>query len=196
MFKELYDYLYHAAPTGGLPLKLTGILLGLLLLASHVWALLNAAKVQAFLKAFPRSQVWGVLLLTVAFAWGMLVLVHIDMGEFYWLRKYFLAAVPVGYILMMFCVKEFLAVRALGSLLLLAAGPVLTAAFLQPQMTRLLLPILAYAWIFAGFFFVGMPFVLRDLISWVVARPGRWALAVWSGILYGGAMLVLAVLTY
>jgi len=62
-------------------------------------------------------------------------------------------------------------VRALGALLLLVAGPVLTAAFLQPQASRLLLPILAYAWIIVGMYFIGMPFLMRNWTSWIVAKP-------------------------
>jgi hypothetical protein len=80
--------------------------------------------------------------------------------------------------------------------MLLAAGPVLAAAFLQPQTSRLLLPILAYAWIFAGMFFVGMPFLLRDAITWVTATDARWRLAVWSGIVYGVALLLAALFAY
>ena len=43
-------------------------------------------------------------------------------------------------------VDEFLAVRALGILLLLLAEPLIEAAFLRPEAGRLLLVALAYAW--------------------------------------------------
>lgn len=196
MLKELHDYLYHLEPTGGIPLKGTGIVLGLLLLATHVWALRNQERAQSFLRAFPRDYFWGAGLLTVGFLWGMMCLAYMDMGEFFWLRKWFLMIVPAAFVGVLVYVKEFLAVRALGSLMLLAAGPVLCAAFLQPQITRLLLPILAYAWIISGMFFVGMPFLMRDAITWLLAKPARWSAAVWGGILYGALLLVLAVLTY
>ncbi len=196
MFKELHDYLYHLAPAGGIPLKMTGIVLGALLLGTHVLAWLNPASTKSFLKTFPRNYPWAVIILTIDFLWGMLIMANMDMGEFFFLRKYFLMAIPCGYVLVVVYVREFLAVRALGSLMLLAAGPVLAAAFLQPQTTRLLLPILAYAWIIIGMFFVGMPFLMRDWITWTLARPARWLLAVWSGIAYGAAMLILAVTTY
>lgn len=196
MLTDLHNYLYHLDPTGGLPLKPTGIALGLLLLASHVWMLLNTDKAQAFLKTFPRNYGWGVVLLSIDFLWGMMCLSNMDMGEFFFLRKWFMMLVPIGFVLVLVYVKEFLAVRALGSLMLLAAGPVLMAAFLQPPVTRLVLPILAYAWIIVGMFFVGMPYLMRDWITWVLAKPVRWSLAVWSGILYGGLTLILAVTTF
>jgi len=184
------------APTGGLPMKPVGILLGLALLFTHLWAWKNAEKTKAFLRSFPRHYGWGVLLLSIGFIWGMMLLAYMDMGEFFFLRKWFLALVPLGFVLVLTYVKEFLAVRALGSLMLLVAGPVLASAFLQPQLTRLLLPTLAYAWIIVGMFFVGMPFLMRDWTTWLLAKEGRWQLAIWSGVAYGAVLLVLAVTTY
>ncbi len=196
MFKDLHDYLYHLAPTGGLPMKPVGIVLGLGLLASHLWAWKNADKTKAFLRAFPRHYGYGALLLTIDFVWGMIVLANMDMGEFFFLRKWFLTLVPIGFVAVLIYVKEFLSVRALGCLMLLVAGPVLSSAFLKPQITRLLLPTLAYVWIIAGMYFIGMPYLMRDWIGWLLAKEGRWSLAIWSGVAYGAALLVLAVTTY
>ena len=151
---------------------------------------------KAFLRSFPRHYGWGVALLTIDFFWSMMVLSNMDMGEFFFLRKWFLTLVPIGFVLVLIYVKEFLSVRALGSLMLLVSGVVLAAAFLQPPVTRLLLPVLAYAWIISGMFFVGMPFLMRDWTTWLLAKEGRWSLVVWGGIGYGAALLVLAVLTY
>lgn len=196
MFEDLYTYLYHTSPDGGIPLKGTGIVLGLGLLLVHLWMWKTGPQMKAFLKGFPRNYPWGAALLTVDFLWGMLILSNMDMGEFFWLRRYFLIAVPLGYVGMLVFVQEFLSVRALGALGLLAAGPVLNAAFLQPPVTRLVLPILAYGWILSGLFLVGMPFLLRDWINWVIAKDSRWNIAVWGGVAYGALMLVLAVTTY
>jgi hypothetical protein len=126
----------------------------------------------------------------------MMIIQHMDMGEFFHLRRWFLIIVPAGFVGVLFYVREFISVRALGSLMLLAAGPMLCAAFLQPQLSRLLIPILAYAWIIAGMFFVGMPFLMRDAITWVTANPARWNLASISGIIYGALLLIAAVLFY
>ncbi|HYF37322.1 MAG TPA: hypothetical protein VD994_18620 [Prosthecobacter sp.] len=196
MLSELHDYLYRLQPQGGIPLKGTGIVLGLLLVAAHLWAWRQAGAAKAFLKELPRSYAWGVALMTIDFVWAMMILMNMDMGEFHFLRRPFLTVVPLGYVGMLLYVKEFLAVRALGGLLLLAAGPVLAAAFLQPPVTRLLLPLLAYVWIFVGMFLVGMPFLLRDWVSWAVAKESRWKACVWGGIIYGALMAVLAVTTY
>lgn len=196
MFPDLYDYLYHLAPTGGIPLKGTGIVVALALILSHAWALKNTAKTQAFLKAFPRNYSWGVILLTIDFLWAEFALVNMDMGEFFTMRDKFMMIVAGGYVAVLLYVKEFLAVRALGSLMLLVAGPVLTAAFLQPQTSRLLIPILAYAWIIIGMFFIGMPFLMRDWVNTLIAKPQRWNLAIYGGIAYGIVLLATAILFY
>ena len=196
MFADLYDYLYHQNPTGGIPLKGTGIVVALGLILSHVWALKNSAATQALLKSFPRAFHWGAILLTIDVIWSVFALSNMDMGEFFNMRRTFIMITIGGYVAVLVYVKEFLAVRALGALMLLVAGPVLTAAFLQPQTSRLLLPILAYVWIIVGMYFIGMPFLMRDGINWLLAKPQRWNLVVYSGIGYGAVLLVTALLFY
>lgn len=196
MFQALYEYLYHQAEDGGIPLKGTGIVVGLVLLAKHLWAWFNAEAAQNFLKQFPRNFKCGAAILTIDFFWAMLLLNYMDMGEFFHLRKWFLTLVPIGFVLVLIYVQEFLAVRALGALMLLLAGPVLTAAYLQPQTSRLLLPILAYAWIIAGMFFVGMPYLMRDWVSWLTASALRWKIAVVGGATYGAVLLAVALVDY
>ena len=84
---------------------------------------------------------------------------------------------------------EFLSVRALGILALLAAEPLLGAAFLRPEQTRLFLVVLAYAWAVAGLVLVGAPYFLRDAINWILAGPGRYRLVAWAGVVYGLLLL-------
>lgn len=196
MLHDLYDYLYHDAPTGGIPLKGTGIVLGLGLITTHAWALLNGEKTQDFLKAFPRTFKWGLILMVVNLAWALFLLSNMDMGEFFNMRRYFMMIVAAGGLGMILYVREFLAVRALGSLMLLVASPVLYAAFMQPQTSRLLLPILAYVWIIVGMYFIGMPYLMRDWVNWLVAKPGRWKAAVFAGVGYGVVLLVTAIVSY
>ncbi|MBL9113671.1 MAG: hypothetical protein JNJ83_01595 [Verrucomicrobiaceae bacterium] len=194
MLHELHDWVYHYEPAGGIPLKGTGIVVGILLVISHLWAYLNREKTQAFLRAFPRNYFWGVILLTAALAWSMVCMSYMDMGEFHTLRDNFLYLIPVAYVLVLVFVKEFLAVRALGCVLLYVGGIVLQAAFMQPPVSRLLLPIVAYAWIIAGLYFVGMPYLMRDGVNWITATTSRWNLAAVGGVAYGVITLVAALL--
>ncbi|MEY4485357.1 MAG: hypothetical protein RL693_2809 [Verrucomicrobiota bacterium] len=195
--QDLYDWIFHQRTDGaGLPMKTVGILLGLLLLASHLWAWRNADKAMAMAKAFPRHRIAGIALLTLCLLWSLFLVSCMDMGEFFTWRTRILMLLPVTFVLVILYVPEFLAVRALGSLMLLAAMPVLSAAFLQPQLSRLLLPVLAYAWIIGGMFFVGMPYLLRDGLQWVSQSRSRWKMATLGGAVYGTALLVAALVTY
>src|SRR5205085_1120041 len=72
---------------------------------------------------FPRSHVAGVFLLTICLVWTFWLLATIQMGEFSSFRRPLLIALPIGYGLILRFVGEFLAVRALGILCLLAAAP-------------------------------------------------------------------------
>lgn len=195
--QELYDWLYRQSPDHlGIPLKATGLVVGLLLVAEHLWALLCAEKSMRILKEFPRSRAWGIGLLAVDTLWSLFLVTHMDMGEFYNWRQWITFIVPVSFLLIVVYVPEFLAVRALGTLLLLVAQPLLEAAFLRQPATRLLLPILAYAWILAGMFMIGMPFLLRDAIDWLTKSSERWKMAALGGAAYGAAMVAAAVFTY
>lgn len=196
-FKPFYDWIFHQNADGsGLTLKTAGIILGLVLLIKHVYAIVQAPKVIAFLRAFPRNRSIGIALLVVCLVWSLFLVYHMDMGEFFKFRQTLLIILPVTFFLVITYVPEFLAVRALGTLLLLMASPVLHAAFLQPPVSRLLLPILAYAWIIAGMFFVGMPYLLRDGIGWLTASPARFKAAAAAGALYGFVVLALAVVAW
>lgn len=195
--QDLYDWIFHQrADSAGLSMKTVGLVLGLLLLASHLWAWLNADKAMKLARDFPRHRLAGIVLLTLALLWSLFLVSCMDMGEFFTWRTRILVLLPVSFLLVVLYVPEFLAVRALGSLLLLAAMPVLSAAFLQPQLSRLLLPILAYAWIIGGMFLVGMPYLMRDGIQWLSHSKGRWQLATLGGAAYGAALLVAALVSY
>jgi hypothetical protein len=195
--QALYDWIFHQNADGsGLTLKTTGLILGLVLLATHLWAWLNVDKVIAFLKAFPRSRFWGVALMVVCLAWSMFLAVNMDMAEFFTMRRWLLMILPATFFLVVMYVPEFLAVRALGTLLLLAASPVLHAAFLQPQWSRLLLPILAYVWIIGGMFLVGMPYLMRDGVTWLTQSKAKVKTAALAGAAYGALILLFALTSW
>ncbi len=111
-----------------------GIVVGLALIASHAFALRAPGTVRPFLKTFPRSRTVGTILLATAALWSFWLISTMDLGEFARLRTILIIAVPVGAVLTWKFVDEFLAVRSLGILALLAAGPVLEAAFLRPEL--------------------------------------------------------------
>src|ERR1043166_1358103 len=147
-------------------------------------------------KRFPRSRFAGVVLLTICLAWTMWLLATIQMGEFAGFRRPLLIVLPIGYVLALFFVNEFLAVRALGILCLLAAEPLLDAAFLRYETSRLLVTVFAYLLIIAGLFWVAIPYVLRDQIDWIARSALRWRCVHAIELIYGGVILGFAFTQY
>lgn len=173
-------------------LKQVGLVLGLALVAAHAVALLQSEACRKWLVDFPRSRFWGLALLSAAALWSLWLVLTMDLGEFAPLRNTMALAVVVGAILAAVYVTEFLAVRSLGMLALLAAEPVLGAAFLRPEMSRLFAVVLAYIWILGGLFWVGMPWLLRDQIRWATGNPSRFKIAAVSGFAYGAIITACA----
>lgn len=188
--QALYNLLYEP----GLPLKLMGILVGLWLVVSHLFALLRPGLVKPWLSAFPRNEKIGTVLVTIGFAWAFVIWSCMDLGEFFKIERpvqLVIAGMCVGVIVY---VKEFLAVRALGFLLILAAAPMLESAFLKEPQSRLLLVVFAYAIAVKGMFWVGMPYLLREQIQWVLAGENRYRAGAVAGAAYGLVMAVCALL--
>lgn len=189
--KSLYDALYS-----NLSLRTAGIAVGLALIVVHILALLRQDKILPWLGRVPRSQNVGTVFLTVGFLWAWMVATSMDLGEFQQIRWLAQTALPVFYVAMLFVANDYLGARAVGIVLLLAACPVLDAAFLKPPVSRLLLSTLAYGWIVAGLFWVGMPFTMRNQIAWIQAKPSRYRVLCLAGVVYGILVLVSAVLFY
>ena len=173
-----------------------GFTIGLVLIAIHVQALVKTKPMQAWLKALPRNEHLGAIILAIDFAWCFLIWTEMDRGEFYTMERTVQMILVVGFLAFGYYVREFLAVRAIGLLMILLACPVLDAAFLQPVASRLLLVFLAYVWIIKGMFYVGMPYLMRDGIDWVIAKPSRWKMSATAGLVYGVAVLICALLFY
>tara|TARA_R110000850_G_scaffold66959_32_gene148658 strand:- start:655 stop:1230 length:576 start_codon:yes stop_codon:yes gene_type:complete len=186
--QAIYNLLYEP----GIPLKLMGLLIGLWLVASHLFAFLKPAIVKPWLQALPRNEKIGVPLVVFCFAWALIIWSCMDLGEFFKIER------PVQFIIIGSCVgviilvKEFLAVRALGFLMILAAAPILDSAFLQPPQTRLLIVAFAYAIAVKGMFWIGLPYLMRDQIKWILAEDKRYQMGAIAGAAYGVIVLICA----
>jgi hypothetical protein len=176
-------------------LQPAGIVAGALLVLLSLPGLFKP-DLAAVLQKFPRSRTAGVVVLTVDLVWTMWLLATIEMGEFSSFRRPLLIAVPIGYVLTLRFVDEFLAVRALGVLCLLAAEPLLDAAFLRYELSRLLVTTFAYLLIVAGLFWVMIPYLLRDQINWSARSPARWRSIHAVALLYGATILAFAFRQY
>ena len=190
--QAIYDFLYEP----GIPLKWMGILIGVFLISSHAMALLKPDLVKPWLKKFPRNEKIGIILVIIAFAWTLIIWSGMDLQEFFKIERTVQLILIAGCIGVIVYVKEFLAVRALGFLMILAAAPILDSAFLKEPQTRLLIVALAYAIALKGMFWVGMPYLLRDQINWVLAKDKRLTIGAILGVVYGLVVLICAVVLW
>lgn len=171
-----------------------GMMLGFLLAASHAAGMMAADSAVVAARSFPRSRLWGTLLLALAVLWTLGIAGTTDLGEFSPMRRLIMAGTALGGVLMWKFVPDFLSSRSLGFLLLLAAHPVLESTFLQHGLLKLLLALLAYGWALAGLFLVGMPYLHRDLIGWICGARWRWNAACWAGVIYGILLIAASLL--
>lgn len=188
--QAIYNLLYEP----GIPLKLMGILIGVWLIASHSLALIKPDLVKPWLKQFPRNEKIGIVIVIIAFTWSFIIWSCMDLGEFFKIERPVQLILVAGCVGVIVYVKEFLAVRALGFLMILAAAPILDSAFLKEPQTRLLIVAIAYAIAVKGMFWVGMPYLMRDQINWILAKENRYKGGAIAGIIYGLLVLVCAII--
>jgi hypothetical protein len=189
-------------PYEHLSLFTVGIVLALWLIGVHALMLAKPELVGGFLKKFPRNHMLGQILLGIGMVWfwlliapenkGLISALAMDLGEFNGAKPLLQILVPVTLVLVATSVRDFLAVRALGVVGLMVASPLLESAFLEDPGSRLLIPIFAYLLLTASMFWVGMPYLFRDAVTWFTARPARWRAASMAGLAYGIATLACA----
>src|SRR5436853_4466888 len=178
-----------------LSLRTAGIIAGAFLILMSLPGLFKPDLANVA-QRFPRSHIAGVVLLTISLLWTFWLLATIQMGEFASFRRPLLIALPIGYVLVLRFVEEFLAVRALGILCLLAGEPLLEAAFFRYEASRLFVTVLAYLLILAGLFWVTMPYLLRDQINWSARSNARWRTVHGIAAAYGLSILACALTQY
>lgn len=175
-------------------LLLATLLPGLVLLALGLPLLLNHGGFAAVLKAFPRSTAAAYVFFGGGAVWFLYGIWHLSPADFGDYRGWLFAGFAIVALLSFKCVPDFLAVRGLCALMLMAAMPLLDAAYMEydkPQ--RLLMVTLVYVALACAIWLGAQPWRLRDFFAWLFARPGR-------GRAVGGAMtgygLLLAIVAF
>jgi len=162
----------------------------------HAWCFFDYERAAAWWRAFPRSEAIGGVLLALATAWAAWLAGTMNLMEYTRFRPLFvLAAVALGVTSWLY-VREFIAVRALGVLLLLGANILLDACFLREDKLRLMVVAYAYLLIVKGMVMVGAPYLLRDAIGWAFAHPFRGKLLLFLGLGFALVLLGLGVFVY
>lgn len=148
------------------------------------------------LRRFPRHLGAGAVLAALAAAWIAWHLYHGVTGTWAWFRPYALAAVPVGYVVCLRYLDEYLAVRAMAVLFLLVAKPLTDAARWHESPLSLVVTVIAYLMAVAGMILVVSPYRLRDSIEWATRTRGRTRWISAAGTAVGIAVCLLAATVY
>lgn len=174
-------------------LPIIALLLGLAITIKHLIALLAPESLKTFAQRFPRSRFWGNILFGIALIWAFFLALTTDLGEFTSLRHSILGGIVIGGGLFGWLVSDFLSIRSLGFIALLVARPLLELTFLQSGALPFLLSVLAYLWVIIGLFCIGMPYLLRNFITFITAPENMqlWRGLAWIGFLYGFTLLLL-----
>ena len=144
-------------------LAITAWILGTLAVGVGLFAACMPAWVRQGVRDFPRSVWPGRVLLAVDLVWAAYAVTTLHLGGLDILKVHLYWLAPVCVVLGSRSLDELLSVRALGGLLLLAAGPVLNAARWNPSTWRLVVTVMAYLWILVGLTFVLEPWWFRRL---------------------------------
>jgi hypothetical protein len=155
-------------------LLLATLLPGLLLIALGAPLLLNHSGFAAMLKAFPRSPTATVVFFGSGAAWFLYNVWHLSPADFGDFRKPLCVGFAVIALASFKYVPDFLAVRGVCTLMLVAAGPLLRAAYMEYQFPRRLFMVtLVYVGIALAIWLGAQPWRMRDFIGWLFVRPGR-----------------------
>ncbi len=132
----------------------------------------DTSALRSALKAFPRSKTASYVLFGGAAVWFLTrvaVLSEADFGQY---RNALFIGFALVALLSFFYVAEFLAVRGLAALILLAAGPLLYAGY-GSYGVALVYKVAVYLALTAALWLGAQPWRMRDAITWLHRVPGR-----------------------
>jgi hypothetical protein len=177
-------------------LSTLAILIGAGTCAVSLFALLQPAAVIKRVRAFPRSEPIGFVLMLLGTAWFVYNLNHEAIADFAAYKKYMLTGFAALGVLTCLYVRDYLAVRGLSVCLLLLAWFTLNRTRWEESSARLLLVVLAYVWVICGMWFTVSPWRLRDIIQWSTASERRVRVGGIVKIILGATILVLGLTAF
>lgn len=179
-----------------LKLSTLAVLLGLLYVLPNLYAVLKPAQFGKVARKFPRYTPVGyplMILATVWFVYYVSLESVADFASFKPLLYTLFIAVGVGACLF---VHDYLPVRGMAVLLLLAAKLIVDTARWVDTPWRLVIVTLAYLWVIAGMWFTISPWRFRDHIQWLTANEQRTRLLSGLRVAFGLLVLLLGLTVY
>jgi hypothetical protein len=169
---------------------------GLLLIALGVPLLIANAAVAASAKALPRSNGAAWVFFGLGAAWFLKNIWNLSPADFGDFRGLLFVGFALVAVLAFKCVPDFLAIRGICVFALMAAMPLLDAAYMEyAHPARLYMVGCVYVVVAVAIWFGAQPWRARDLIEWLFARPARARLLGGAMAAYG-LLLAIVSLTY
>jgi len=180
------------------------IVLGVFLVAVAGYSLARPGAVGQAMRAFPRANAPGYVLILAATAWFLWNIQSEDMADYREIKHWFyigFGAVGIGSCIYL---RDFLAVRGLAVFMLLLAKLMLDTQrhyMLDTPVAhvsewRLVFPVWAYMIIVMSMWMVISPWRMRDMIQWMLAKPRRLAAKGWFRLGFGILLIALGLTVF
>lgn len=177
-------------------LSLLAVLLGLGVALPQLYGLLKPGPFAAAMRKFPRSELWGFILMPLGTVWFLWNLKTDDIADFAAFKPImFVGFAVIGFGACVF-VRDFLAVRGLAVVVLLLAKFTLDTARWVDTDWRLVLVVWAYIWVVLAVWFTVSPWRLRDFINFATANERRVRLGSLVRLAFGILVLVLGLTVF
>lgn len=168
-------------------------LVGLAYGLPQIWGLLKPEEFKARWRAFPRSNLWGNILMPLGTIWFLYNLRQDKVADFEAFKPImFLGFSIIGFGACAF-VRDFLAVRGLAVVVLLIAHQVLMAIQWLDTQWRLVVTVWCYLCILAAVWITISPWRLRDYIGWMSANEKRLRVGSLARLAFGLLVAVIGV---
>lgn len=177
-------------------LAITSTILGAAIIVGRVPGVIAPDKFSAEARKFPRSVLWGRVLMAVCAVWAGIVMYNAAVDDFAWLKPIVVIGVPIAYALVIQFADQFLAIRGLAALLLLISKVALDAADRSDSPSRLIVTVLAYLWVCAAIWMASAPHQVRDWVNFITANAVRCRAACSLGAAVGVFLVLLGLFVY
>lgn len=176
-------------------LFLATLLPGLLLVLLGVLLVWSGPRVRSTARALPRSSRGALMFFGVGSIWFLWRISRLGESDLIFFQSPWPVMIAFGILaaLSFIYAPDFLAVRGLSVLTLLAAEPLLHAAYMEwayPQ--RLLMVTAVYIALAIALYLAAAPYRLRDFFDWLFRAPGRARLLGAIVLTYGLATTAMA----
>jgi hypothetical protein len=177
-------------------LAITSTILGAAIIVGRLPGVIAPEKFSTEARKFPRSVLWGRILIGISALWAAIVMYNAAVDDFAWLKPLVVIGVPIAYWVVVQFADQFLAIRGLAALLLLIAKVTLNAADRSDSPSRLIVTVLAYLWVCAAIWMASSPHQVRDWINFVTKNAARCRAACSLGAAVGVFLVLLGLFVY